>query len=807
MSEQQLSPDLQRSLGLAVRHQGAGRLSEAELICRQILQTDPDQPVALHLLGVIALQTGNDESAADLIAKSVRLAPELAAAHYNLAIALQNLGRLEDAVASYRTALDLRPGHAEAHNNLGNALRNLGQPGQALASFQEALAAKPDYAEAHNNLALALIDLGRLDEAMASCKRALAIRPDYGEAQANIGLALRDLGNHEDAVASYLKALELRPDYAMIHSNLGASLQSLGRLDEAMASYHRALDIEPDLAAAHNNLGNALHDLGNFEDAIKRYREAVALDPGNDLFAANLAASLRSVSFTSVDDDLYQELLRLLERPKLPPSYIGRAAESALRRHADFSAIVEAAGSYEQGGEFGYGAIAERLSAIPLLLRILELCPIRDVEIERMLTLMRRLMLEEASAGETVERVYPFAAALAHHCYNNEYVYAESGQEKDALERLQQGIAARLQQGEEVAPSQVVALAAYRPLFELPLARQLSEREWEDAVAGVIRRQIAEPLEERALGEQIPRITAIEDAVSRQVREQYEENPYPRWIKSGLAHKSASLGAVLRAAPLSFDLADIISPERPQILMAGCGTGQHALYTASRFANAEMLAVDLSLNSLAYAKRKSREYGFSDIEYVQGDILELAGLGRRFDLIGCAGVLHHLGEPLAGWRVLTDLLRPGGVMKIGLYSETARRHLAAGRALIAEKGYSPTARDIRRCRDDIRRMAAGGDGDMAKICNGEDFYSLSRCRDLLFHSHEQLFTLPAIAEALQSLGLKFLGFELDDRRTLSRFRAAHPDRGDLTSLALWHAFERDNPETFAGMYQFWCRKP
>jgi len=95
---------------------------------------------------------------------------------------------------------------------------------------------------------------------------------------------------------------------------------------------------------------------------------------------------------------------------------------------------------------------------------------------------------------------------------------------------------------------------------------------------------------------------------------------------------------------------------------------------------------------------------------------------------------------------------------------------------------------------------------MAKICHGEEFFSLSQCRDLLFHVQEQRFTLPQIKQFLETLNLNFLGFEMDDRRTLSKFRESHPDRDALTSLSIWHAFELDNPATFAGMYQFWCQK-
>jgi SAM-dependent methyltransferase len=261
-----------------------------------------------------------------------------------------------------------------------------------------------------------------------------------------------------------------------------------------------------------------------------------------------------------------------------------------------------------------------------------------------------------------------------------------------------------------------------------------------------------------------------------------------------------------KAPPCRFDLGDYVSPHEPQILVAGCGTGQHVLGTASKFLNARVLAVDLSLNSLSYAMRKTDELGLSNIEFAQADIMELGTLDQQFDLIESVGVLHHLGDPVAGWQILVDRLCEGGLMKIGLYSELARQCVVAGRSMIAEKGYTGAPEDIRECRQDMIIMAEEGDPEMAKLCGGLDFFSLSNCRDLLFHVQEHRFTLPQIAEALKDMNLEFLGFEVADPRTLRAFRDAHPEDGAQTSLSQWHEFEVENPATFIGMYQFWCRK-
>ena len=192
--------------------------------------------------------------------------------------------------------------------------------------------------------------------------------------------------------------------------------------------------------------------------------------------------------------------------------------------------------------------------------------------------------------------------------------------------------------------------------------------EWSGDIKRAIIAQVNDVREEQALRSEIPRLTAVEDKVSQAVRNQYEENPYPRWINTGLSDKPKTIRQVLQAINVHHNLDAQQLSNKPDILVAGCGTGQHVLRTASRFLNCDILAIDLSLSSLSYAMRKTQELGGTNIEYMQGDILKLNQLGRQFDIIESVGVLHHMNDPLTGWKVLVDRLRSGGLMKVGLYS-------------------------------------------------------------------------------------------------------------------------------------------
>jgi tetratricopeptide (TPR) repeat protein len=283
---------IQQTLDLAVEHHTAGRLPEAESLYQQILQTDPNQPVALHLLGLIAYQVGNNEIAVDLIARAITVQPDYTEAHSNLGLALQSMRKLEEAVAQYKKAIAISPGFAEAHNNLGAGLRELGQLEEAIASSRTAIALRPNLATAHYNLGHALQDLKNLEGAMECYHKAIALQPEFAVAHNNLGLVFQDLGKLDEAMACYHKAIAIQSDYATAHYNIGNTLRDMDNPKEAIERYHQALAIKPDYVEALNNLGNALHDLGKLDEAIDCFRNAIAINSDLAEVHNNLGATL-----------------------------------------------------------------------------------------------------------------------------------------------------------------------------------------------------------------------------------------------------------------------------------------------------------------------------------------------------------------------------------------------------------------------------------------------------------------------------------------------------------------------------------
>jgi tetratricopeptide (TPR) repeat protein len=263
--------------GAGLKLHQAGHLVEAEALYQRTLAIRPNHPDALHLLGVIASQTGRHELSVQLIELAIQQDENNPLYYANCGLSLDALNRFEQALQKYDRALAIHPDYAEALFNRGVTLQKLRRLDQAVRSYDRAVAARPNYAEALCNRGVVLQELGRFADALASYDRALGVRPNFAEALSNRGNALKAVNRLEDALESYDQALALRPDYVEVLYNRGNTLKELKRLEDAVESYDRAVSSCPHYAEAFSNRGAALEELGRLEDALKSYDRAVAL--------------------------------------------------------------------------------------------------------------------------------------------------------------------------------------------------------------------------------------------------------------------------------------------------------------------------------------------------------------------------------------------------------------------------------------------------------------------------------------------------------------------------------------------------
>jgi 2-polyprenyl-3-methyl-5-hydroxy-6-metoxy-1,4-benzoquinol methylase/TolA-binding protein len=643
----------------------------------------------------------------------------------------------------------------------------------------------------------ALKEQGKLEETIEAYNKALAIKPDYADAYYNMGNTLKEQGKMEEAIEAYNKAISLKPDYADAYSNMGNVLKGQGKLKEAIEAYNKALAIKPDNAEAYNNMGNALKDQGKLEEAIEDYKKALAIKPDYADAFYNMGNALQRVVFRKPSPSFQNIITSILDyKTFVKPSDISSAAISLLK----FEPVLRKVLQQHSNGQliqFLNEAVLN-LSKLPLLLKLMTVCPIADLELEDVLRDIRSSLLSSVSQLEGSPEVLRFQSALALQCFTNEYIYEQTDGETKALKTLKASVKKTLSNGKQPSPQFILCLASYKALHGY---------EWCDFLAvnrdieEVVQRQVIEPRQEARIKPNISVLEEITDTVSSKVREQYEESPYPRWVNLGLRLVPAPIEQIIEEIDLRLSHPKINGVDAPNILIAGCGTGQHSIGTASRFKNSKVLAIDLSLSSLAYAKRKTEELGIQNIEYMQADILDLSKLKRQFDIVESVGVLHHMDEPMAGWRVLTDCLKPGGLMMIGLYSEFARQGIVEMREEIGQvvNGSSDFAMKT------FRNSVINSDKDHHnKILTSPDFYSLSTLRDLLFHVQEHRFTISQIKDCLRELGLEFCGFEAD--KIVQNFKLNNTRADDPYDLDKWNSYEESNANTFGAMYQFWCQK-
>ena len=572
----------------AVALHQSGALAEAERRYRTILAQSPRHADSLHNLGVIVLNSGNAAAAAELLEKAIAADNRKAEYHYNIALAYRALGRTDQIAAHLERAVALRSDYALAHLNLGNVRR----------------------------------EQGRLADAIISYERALALSPNSPAARFNLANMLAEQQRWDAAAANYRQVLALEPNHAELHNGLGAAILAQGHPREALAHIERALALKPDLPGAHEELAKAHISAGDVQSALVAASRAIELQE-TETAKTLFAQCAMFANFTKDPEGRFSKLVQraLVETWAVPRELSGVCISLIKLDDRVRDLIVHA------NQEWPKRLAAEEVLQSPgtaalmdnkLLQSFLQCEPITDIGLERLIANVRYALLatlagKDGPASEPDARLIDLYCAVARQCFVNQYVFSLTNDEAAQAKKLRDSVEAALAADAEISPLRIAAIGAYFPLHSLADAERLLTRRWPPAVRELLVQQIEEPAEERRIEAVLPALTIIEGEVSQAVRAQYEENPYPRWIRGGPPAQPAILER--RPEPVA------------DVLIAGCGTGIFTTEFARKARDARFLAIDLSRASLSYAKRMAQNFGLTNVEFAQADIMKL-GIAR-----------------------------------------------------------------------------------------------------------------------------------------------------------------------------------
>ena len=686
-------------------------------------------------------------------------------------------GRLDEALRHCAALIEANADVGEAHHLRAAVALKQGLVDEALRRLELGLAHQPS-GTMYNTLATIHLQRGDGTAARQALEQARECKQfDDPRLWPNVGRALLLEGKPDEAAQWLDRAVEAKPDWPAAWFVKGLVEDARGRHSAAARAYERAADLQsgwPDAllqAAASWRAGGA--------PAAARARVLRVLEGHPSHPAAREALlDLLPLPLEPAETELVRWVERIVVEGADGLQRVANALPACLRAHAGWVRLL---GRFAADpGETLDDGEASLVVQTPLLAPVLQAALVTDLDLEAVLTAWRRNALTiVGTGGDLDDPEGALATAVACHGWRSGYAWRESSDESAAL----------------------VALGA-RPVERLLHAcyRRPDERAGlPPAVSALVAR--ASALRRRARGLTVAR--APQGETSRTVAAQYEEHPYPLWDSLPAAGAATTpwqaatriAGAQMRIEAPRFD-------GSPHILVAGCGTGRHAIDVARRYRPASVTAVDISRASLAYAEWRAAKMGV-DVGFFVADIagLKPEDFAHRFHHVESVGVLHHLADPLEGWRRLRALLAPAATMKIGLYSRTFRSLLEPARSH-AGVVDAHTDNGLRAAR--TRLLTTCPPPDLAPLLAFSDLYSTAGLRDLLFHPCEHSYDLDEVAAMLDALGLRFLGFDDLPPATMGAFTARH-GAGARASLKSWSVFEQANRQAFRCMYVFWCQ--
>jgi len=648
-----------------------------------------------------------------------------------------------------------------------------------------------------SNYGVILKDFGNLNEAKQLQLNAIQIQPDFVEAYSNYANILIEIGNFQEAEISIRKAIKLKPDYPNAHYNLGTILIALRKINEAEISIRKAIELKPDFIDAYLNLGSILNDLTRFQEAFDSYLEVIKISPNETRCFCCLLDFLKYSNYTELNkNNLIYSLNLLLKRDDIHHQHLFKLfnflyKNELIRNHQKLSDLF---------------LIKDKNFQVfidnELLNDGMRKFLFKDPEWEHFLIRVRRIFCNEiVNNKEKIQSSHlKFIMALAEQCFLNEYIYSIDVEEIKLLDKLM-----ILCKKGDLNKFHISILACYYPIYKLldQIPSIKSYKLNDISFKNLYKLQVSEPLEEIELSKKIKKIGKTDHDISKKVKSQYEENPYPRWRYENISKDSkVSASFIINSEIKPNYISTDLGSRKLKVLIAGCGTGKQIMQ-ALRYKNVDITAIDLSNASLSFAQRKINELDINCVNLIQMDILEVSLLKEKFDIIECCGVLHHMADPQQGLNSLLEILKPKGYMRLALYTELSRKVIVKTREYIQVNKINSDIDSMRNLRKDI---FSGKHPELYSLTGVDfDFYNSSNFRDLCFHFQEHRFTFKQLDDMLISQKLNFLGFLLPPKVKLL-YKRYFPDDKLQATLKNWAEVERRHPGIFGGTPSFWVSR-
>ena len=453
---------------------------------------------------------------------------------------------------------------------------------------------------------------------------------------------------------------------------------------------------------------------------------------------------------------------------------------------------------------FIYDAEVQKILCSPNALNPLSKGIIANLAVENFFTELRSIILKKcANEPKKIDNnieLISLLKAISINCFMTEYSWFQNDEEIEIIEKLYKSITERLKNDNKIYICEILILSSYKLLHEFSDIKEyiLKIYEKRKEIKEIVKAQIIEIDKEIEILDSIENITPIEDEISLKVQNQYEIYPYPRWSSDFQIYEDASY---FHTKKNQFPLLEKIDVKK--ILVAGCGTGQHPISIAAFDKNAEIHAIDLSKKSISYGIRKAEEYGIKNIKWFQADLLELKKFNEKYDAIESCGVLHHMQNPKKGFDILTDMLNPQGIMKIGLYSRAFRDQLKPIKNFIKDNNLKKDINSIRQARKLIMTSNIKG-----AYFDNYDFYSVSSFIDLFMHEQELDFNIIDLENLIKD-NFNFMGFTFPiaiKDHTYKIYDNLFSDDQNRINLRNWDILENDEKFLFRSMYNFIIQK-